>query len=89
MLFQAENYVCYIIYDARSLEANQVGRNMLRDTRHLGIQSSIQMICGYILQRQQLVNVFVLVDVRLEPQNIDIEFINWLGQSSIPFYSIK
>ncbi|MCI7399874.1 MAG: ribosome biogenesis GTP-binding protein YihA/YsxC [Prevotella sp.] len=44
-----------------------------------------QMICGYILQRQQLVNVFVLVDVRLEPQNIDIEFINWLGQSSIPF----
>ena len=44
-----------------------------------------QMIRGYILQRQQLVNVFVLVDVRLEPQNIDIEFINWLGQSSIPF----
>ena len=35
MLFQAENYVCYIIYDARSSEANQVGRNMLRDTRHL------------------------------------------------------
>ena len=34
-----------------------------------------QMIRGYILQRQQLVNVFVLVDVRLEPQNIDIEFI--------------
>ena len=45
MLFQAENYVCYIIYDARSLEANQVGRNILRDTRHLGIQSSKQMIC--------------------------------------------
>lgn len=44
-----------------------------------------QMIRGYMLQRQQLVNVFVLVDVRLEPQNIDIEFINWLGQSSIPF----
>lgn len=44
-----------------------------------------QMIRGYILQRQQLVNVFVLVDVRLEPQKIDIEFINWLGQSSIPF----
>ena len=44
-----------------------------------------QMIRGYILQRQQLVNVFVLVDVRLEPQKIDLEFINWLGQSSIPF----
>ena len=37
------------------------------------------------LQRQQLVNVFVLVDVRLEPQKIDLEFIEWLGMSSIPF----
>lgn len=44
-----------------------------------------QMIRGYILQRQQLVNVFVLVDVRLEPQKIDLEFIEWLGVSSIPF----
>jgi GTP-binding protein len=44
-----------------------------------------QMIRGYILGREQLVNVFVLVDVRLEPQAIDLEFINWLGLSSIPF----
>ena len=44
-----------------------------------------QMIQGYILQREQLVNVFVLVDVRLEAQKIDIDFINWLGQSSVPF----
>lgn len=44
-----------------------------------------QMIRGYILQREQLVNVFVLVDVRLEPQAIDLEFINWLGESSVPF----
>ena len=44
-----------------------------------------QMINGYILQRQQLVNVFVLVDVRLEAQKIDLEFIEWLGQSSVPF----
>ena len=44
-----------------------------------------QMIQGYILQREQLVNVFVLVDVRLEPQKIDQEFIEWLGQSSVPF----
>jgi GTP-binding protein len=44
-----------------------------------------QMINGYILQREQLVNVFVLVDVRLEPQKIDLEFIEWLGQSSVPF----
>ena len=44
-----------------------------------------QMIRGYILGRQQLVNVFVLIDVRLEPQAIDLEFIDWLGISSIPF----
>lgn len=44
-----------------------------------------QMIEGYILQREQLINVFVLVDVRLEPQKIDLEFIEWLGTSSIPF----
>ena len=44
-----------------------------------------QMIRGYILQREQLVNVFVLVDIRLEPQKIDLEFIDWLGMSSIPF----
>ena len=44
-----------------------------------------QMINGYILQRQQLVNVFLLVDVRLEPQNVDLDFINFLGTSSVPF----
>lgn len=44
-----------------------------------------QMIRGYILEREQLVNVFVLVDIRLEPQKIDLGFINWLGLSSIPF----
>ncbi len=44
-----------------------------------------QMIRSYILGRDQLVNVFVLVDVRLEPQPIDIEFMNWLGLSSIAF----
>lgn len=44
-----------------------------------------QMISSYILQREQLVNVFVLVDIRLEPQQIDLEFIDWLGRSQIPF----
>lgn len=44
-----------------------------------------QMISGYILQRKQLACVFVLVDVRHEPQQIDLEFINWLGASGIPF----
>ena len=49
------------------------------------VQRLEQMISGYILQREQLVNVFVLVDIRLEPQKIDLEFIEWLGVSSIPF----
>ena len=44
-----------------------------------------QMINGYILQREQLVNVFLLVDIRLAPQKIDLEFIQWLGTSSVPF----
>lgn len=43
-----------------------------------------QMIRGYILQREQMVNVFVLVDSRHEPQAIDLEFIDWLGQSGVP-----
>jgi GTP-binding protein len=49
------------------------------------IQKLDQMIRGFILQREQLTNVFVLVDVRLEPQTIDLEFIQWLGESGIPF----
>ena len=44
-----------------------------------------QMICGYILQRKQLACVFVLIDVRHEAQKIDLDFINWLGASGIPF----
>ena len=49
------------------------------------IEKLDQMIRGYILQREQLVNVFVLVDIRLEAQKIDLEFIEWLGLSSVPF----
>ncbi len=44
-----------------------------------------RMIEGYILNRQNLVNLFVLVDSRLEPQDIDVEFINWLGANRVPF----
>lgn len=43
------------------------------------------MIKGYILQRRQLANVFVLIDIRHEQQQIDREFVDWLGQSGIPF----
>ena len=44
-----------------------------------------QMIRSYILQREQLVNVFVLIDIRHDVQATDREFIAWLGESSIPF----
>lgn len=44
-----------------------------------------QMITSYILMRGQLINVFVLIDIRLEPQKIDLEFIEWLGENGIPF----
>lgn len=44
-----------------------------------------QMIASYILQRKQLINVFVLIDIRHEQQKIDREFVDWLGESNVPF----
>ncbi len=44
-----------------------------------------RMIRTYILMRKQLVNVFVLVDIRHEQQTIDREFVDWLGESGVPF----
>ena len=44
-----------------------------------------QMISSYILQREQLINLFVLIDIRHEQQKIDREFIDWLGESGVPF----
>ncbi len=43
------------------------------------------MITHFILNRENIHCLFVLIDSRLEPQKIDIEFINWLGQNRIPF----
>ncbi|MFH6604645.1 ribosome biogenesis GTP-binding protein YihA/YsxC [Maribacter algicola] len=42
-------------------------------------------ITNYFLQRGQLVCSFVLVDIRHEPQKIDLEFMEWLGENQIPF----
>ena len=54
--------------------------------RSKSVQDQLQqMIRGYILQRQQMVNLFVLIDIRHDMQKIDREFIDWLGLSSIPF----
>lgn len=43
------------------------------------------MIDRYCLMRQQLANLFVLVDSRHEPQKIDLEFMEWLGENEVPF----
>lgn len=44
-----------------------------------------KMIERYCLLRGQLTTLFVLVDCRLEPQKIDLEFMNWLGENEVPF----
>ena len=44
-----------------------------------------KMIKSYILNRTNLLTLFVLVDLRIPPQSIDIEFVEWLGISQIPF----
>ncbi|WP_286151006.1 ribosome biogenesis GTP-binding protein YihA/YsxC [Bacteroides acidifaciens] len=43
------------------------------------------IIEDYILEREQMTNLFILIDSRLEPQKIDLEFIEWLGENGIPF----
>ena len=44
-----------------------------------------RFITDYFEQREQLVSAFVLVDIRHEPQKIDVEFMQWLGERGIPF----
>lgn len=43
------------------------------------------MIAGYILKREQMINLFLLIDCRHEPQKIDMEFMEWLGENGVPF----
>ncbi len=45
----------------------------------------VDMIHRYVLNRGQMANLFVLIDSRLTPQKIDLEFIQWLGENGIPF----
>ena len=44
-----------------------------------------QIIETYILEREQMTNLFVLIDIRHEPLAIDLEFIEWLGENGVPF----
>ena len=47
-----------------------------------------KLIEDYILKRANLVNLFVLIDSRHEPQQIDLEFMEWLGECGVPFSMI-
>jgi len=44
-----------------------------------------KFISEYLLERKTLINTFVLLDSRLEPQQIDLEFMNWCGEKGLPF----
>lgn len=55
----------------------QRGKKAMEQLRHL--------ISSYVLGREQLTCLFVLVDSRLEPQKIDLEFIRFLGENGVPF----
>ena len=55
----------------------RVSKSMRRDFE--------KIITNYILNRKNLVNLFVLVDARHTPQKIDVEFIEWCGENGVPF----
>lgn len=44
-----------------------------------------RIITDYILRREQMTCLFVLIDVRHAPQRIDVEFMDWLGENGVPF----
>lgn len=44
-----------------------------------------RIIREYILHRPQMTNLFLLIDVRHDPQKIDLEFMDWLGENGVPF----
>ncbi len=44
-----------------------------------------EIISSYVLAREQMTLLFVLIDCRHEPQKIDLEFFEWLGENGVPF----
>ncbi|MCD8167674.1 MAG: ribosome biogenesis GTP-binding protein YihA/YsxC [Bacteroides sp.] len=49
-------------------------------------QNNIRKIIeDYILEREQMTNLFLLIDARHDPQKIDLEFMEWLGENGVPF----
>lgn len=74
--FEINNGEFYIVdlpgygYAARGKEQREEFSTMIRD---------------YILNREQMTLLFVLLDIRHKPQKIDLEFLRWLGENGVPF----
>ncbi len=49
------------------------------------IEKIQKLIEYYVLEREEMTCLFVLVDSRLKPQKIDLEFMEWLGENGVPF----
>lgn len=49
------------------------------------VEKLYNLISKYVIERQQLTNLFVLIDSRLTPQRIDLDFIDFLGENGVPF----
>jgi GTP-binding protein len=47
-----------------------------------------KFIADYILERKNLMCLLVLLDSRLEPQKIDLEFMDWCGENNVPFIMV-
>lgn len=76
-LFQIESSIKWTLVDLPGYGFAQTGKEQREKLR--------LMIEGYCLRREPLVSLFVLVDSRLAPQRIDLEFMQWLGENEIPF----
>lgn len=44
-----------------------------------------KFITNYFIKRKELISAFLLIDFRHKPQNLDLEFMSWLGENFIPF----
>jgi len=50
-----------------------------------GMEKLQNLISYYVLEREQLTCLFVLIDIRLEPQKKDLEFLDFIGENGVPF----
>ena len=53
-----------------------------------GVADIQRVIGSYLENRMEMTCLFVLIDSRLEPQKIDVNFMNWLGENQVPFVII-